>query len=280
MRVAGLLLSLGMVGIVFYSATLLGLVSAVLRREGSSHGVFVPLLSLYFLWRKTSNLREIELKYEIVPGLLLVAGGLLLFSLAKAHSYFFWECFSFIVVLAGFMICFLGKDMFKEICFPIFFLIFMIPIPQHLYETMADWLRQATISTSTQILPLCGVPLVRKELLIHLPNITLKVDIGCSGIRYLLSYFVFGMAYAYFYRTKISQRVLVTGLTIPISLMASSLRLTAVALFAYYIGPHMAQYWPHVITSWLVFFSVLVFFILLDRRLASRKPKQKHTHAG
>ena len=271
LRVAGLLFALGLAGVVFYSDTLRQLLNAVLRREESSHAVFVPLLSFYFVWRKRARLREMQLRYDIIPGLGVVAGGLLLFSLARAHDYFFWECFSFVIVILGLAICFLGKDWLKEILFPVVFLISMIPIPEHVYGTMADWLREAAISASTQVLALIGVPFLREDLMIHLPNTALNINIGCSGIRYLLSYFFFGIAYAYLYRTKTSQRVLLVCLTIPISLMASTLRLTSIALLAYYIGPHMATYWPHVITSWLVFLSVLAFFVALDQWLVSRK---------
>jgi len=274
-RIAGLLVSLGLVGIVFYSDTLFELAKMVLNRKDSSHGVFVPLLSLYFMWRKRFNLREIEIKCEIVSGLVAVAGGLLLFSLARAHAYFFWECFSFMIVLSGLVIFFFGKQIGKEVSFPIFFLIFMIPIPWHLYQTMAVWLRHVTIETSTQVLALIGVPFLREDLLIHLPNTVLKINIGCSGIRYLVSYFVFGVAYAYLYRTAINQRVLLVCLTIPISVLASTLRLTVIALLAFYVGPHMAHYWPHVITSWLVFLSVLAFFVALDSGLVSAKERKK-----
>ena len=150
----------------------------------------------------------------------------------------------------------------------------MIPIPMHLYQTMADWLRKGTIEISTQLLALIGIPFLREMYLIHLPTTTLKVAIGCSGIRYLLTYFVFGMAYAYLFRTGINQRISLVCLTIPISLLASSLRLTLIALLAYCIGPYMAEYWPHVIASWLVFFSVLVSSVLLDRWFILRKEKE------
>jgi exosortase len=276
LRVSGLLLSLTLLGAAFYSSPLIELFSMVLRREESSHGLFVPLLSLYFVWHKRSALSEIGTKYEFVRGSMVVTGGFLLFSLARIHDYFFWECFSFIVVLSGLVLCFLGKDWFKEISFPIFFLISMIPISEHLYDTMAGWLRQATIMTSTELLALVGVPVLREDLLIHLPNTALNINIGCSGIRYLLSYFVFGIAYAYLFRTRFNQRIFAVCLTIPISLLASTLRLIAIALLAYYIGPHIAQYWPHVIISWLVFFSVLVLFVTFDQWLMSRKRRDDH----
>ena len=274
MRIIGLVLSVLVVVGIVYSTTLRELLTAVLRREESSHGLFVPLLSLYFAWGKKSELRAIEPAYQIVPGLGVVASGLLLFLLARAFGYFFWECFSFLIVLSGLVLCFFGKEIFKQILFPIFFLIFMIPIPEHLYNTLANWVRQGAMTASMQILKLIGMPVLRQDLVMQLPNITLSIDIGCSGIRYLLSYFVFGIAYAYMYRTKTSQRVLLVCLTIPISLFASTLRLTFIALLSYHIGAHMAEYWPHVITSWLVFFAVLAFFIALDQSIFVRRARE------
>lgn len=276
MRAVGLLLSLLVVAGILYPDTLRELLSAVLRREESSHGVFVPLLSLYFIWRKRNRLSKIEPSYDIIPGLGLVAGGLFLFSLVRAYDSFFWECFSFVIVISGFVTCFWGKDILKEILFPVLFLAAMIPIPGHLYNSMADWVREGAIRGATHILSLVGVPFLREDLLIHLPNTALNINIGCSGIRYLVSYFVFGVAYAYLYRTTTGQRVVLVGLTIPISLIASTLRLTTIATLAYYIGPYMATHWPHVFTSWLVFLSVLGFFVILDQgillSLAKRHP--------
>lgn len=274
-RLAGLLLVLGLCGVAFYSAPLVELFRLVLRREGSSHGVFVPLLSLCFVWWKRSSLKDIQPKAGILAGLGVLGGGLLLAFVAKAHGQFYWECVSFVVVLFGLVICFFGMKMAREFAFPIFFLIAMIPVPESVYGVIADWARQTTIRASTEVLTIAGIPFFRDGLFIHLPNGTLRINIGCSGIRYLFSYLVFGIAYAYLYRTRLSRRLLLVSLTIPISLLASTLRLTAIALLTYYVGPHMAEYRPHIITSWLVFVFVLAFFVGLDRLFVSRKEKRR-----
>jgi exosortase len=270
-RLTAFLASVVVVGATIYPDTLLEMATQVLRREDSSHGLFVPLLSLYFIWWKRSSLRDIKPKTENLAGLAVLVGGLSLSFVAKAHEQFYWECVSFIVVLAGLVICFYGIMIFKKVGFPIFFLIFMIPIPEPMYNSLADWVRQATMKASTGFLATAGVPFLREELLIHLPNTTLRVNIGCSGIRYLLSYFVFVIAYAYLFRSRLEQRILLIGLTIPVSLMASTLRLTGIALLAYYVSPQLALHRPHIVTSWLIFFSVLVFSVGFDRWLSGKK---------
>lgn len=133
-RIAGLFLSLGLVAVILYSNTLPELFSEVLRREGSSHGLFVPLLSLCFVWRRRNRLREIEPSYDIIPGLGVLADGLLLFSLAKAHDCFFWECFSFVIIISGLGICFFWEGLFEGNLIFVLFLAAMIPVPWQLYK--------------------------------------------------------------------------------------------------------------------------------------------------
>jgi len=270
-RTTGFLLFILVVLVLFCVSTVGDLLGAVLRREGSSHGVFVPLLSMFFLWRKKTDLKAIRVGYGAIPGLALVAAGFLALFLSKTYGSFYAECFSLIVVLAGSITVFFGTGVLREVWFPIFFLVFMIPVPKEIYGVMADWVRAGTIETSANVLRLVGVPFSRQGLMIHLPNTVLAINIACSGMRYLLSYFVFGMAYSYLYRESMGQRILVVALTIPISLLASTLRLTVIVLLTYHVGAHMAEYRPHVITSWLVFVSVLVFFVGGDRWLTRKR---------
>ena len=44
------------------------------------------------------------------------------------------------------------------------------------------------------------------------------------------------------------------------------LRLTIIFLATHFISPRMAEYWPHVILSWIVFFSILFGLIFIDQR--------------
>ncbi|MBW2058983.1 MAG: exosortase/archaeosortase family protein [Deltaproteobacteria bacterium] len=264
-RLGGLLFCIGLVGAVLYSATLSELSGTLLSREGSSHGLFVPLLSVYFAWQKRSRLRETEEGYGLGRGLMVVAGGLILFLFAWRADWFTGRCLSFLIVLSGLVILFFGWRMFRELSFSFFFLIFMIPVPESAYVPLADWIRGVTVAASTVLLPVLGVPFLREDWLIHLPGTVLQVNIGCSGVQYLLSYFVFGVAYAYLYRERLGQRLLVVCAAVPISLAASTLRLTAITALAYYVGPRMAEHRPHIVISWLVFVSVLVLFVGLDR---------------
>jgi len=266
-RIALLIFWTLLAGLFLYNTSVISLIGAVLHRQGSSHGVFVPFLSGIFLWMNRSSIREIEPRYDHLGIPLLVVGVFFpLFNIGTYHIQFL----SFIAFVAGLIIILLGRKYFKAISFPLLFLITMIPLPVNMHSTLANYTRNISFGGSSWIISLFGVPFMKEGLLIHLPNAVLKVNLGCSGIRYLISFFVFGVAYAYLYRKTTWSRSIIIALTIPISLAASILRLTAIFLLTYIFGPHMAEYWPHVFISWSVFFAILVLSVASDRFFQTR----------
>jgi exosortase len=254
--------------LIIYRSALLSVITAVLQREGSSHGFFIPFLSGFFIWTKCDVIRNIKPQYDFL-GLPLLASGLLLpiinFGTYQLHF------LSFIVFIAGLIITFLGRQYFKHIAFPLFFLITMTPITGDVYIQVADYMRHITFSGSLFIISLLEIPFYREGWLMQLPNASLEVAISCSGIRYLISYFIFGLAYAYLFRTTLFGRITMVALTIPISITASIFRLTAIFMLTYIFGPHMSEYWPHVFISWSVFFAVLILAITADQFFKKRQ---------
>lgn len=261
-RIASITLCILLAVLVLYRSAILNVISAVLHRQGSSHGIFVPFLSGIFLWMNRNSLREIESRYDYlgIP-LLLISVFFPLFTIGTYHIQFL----SFIVFVAGLIIIHLGRKYFKEVAFPLLFLITMVPLPEHIHATLANYLRNISFGGSSWIISLLGVPFMKEGLFIQLPNTVIKVNLGCSGIRYLISFFVIGIAYSYLYRKTTWSRLIIIGSTIPISVIASILRLTAILLLSYIFGPYMAEHWPHVFISWSVFFAILVLSIASDR---------------
>jgi len=257
-------------GLFIYQTAIIEVFSAVMHREGSSHGVFVPFLSLYFLWLKRNDLKKIEPQYNYFGIIILLIG---LFFPISGIGDFHLQFLGFIIFTGGLIFVIFGKELFKDITFPLFFLITMIPIPENIYESMANYTRHISFGGSLKIISLLGIPYFKQGWLIQLPNALLKVAISCSGIRYLISYFVFGLAYAWLYRETTGGRLLVVSLTILVSLFASICRLTAIFILTYNFGPRMAEHWPHIITSWIVFFLILVICIAADQYF------QKHRYA-
>ena len=147
----------------------------------------------------------------------------------------------------------------------------MTPLTGDAYQYAANITRHITFAGALWVISLFDIPYLRDGWLIHLPNALLEVATSCSGIRYFISYFIFGLAYAYLMKITFWGRLSVVLLTILISLLASILRLTAIFAMTYKISPYWAQPRPHVFISWSVFFGVLVLSIGLDHYFSERK---------
>jgi len=116
------------------------------------------------------------------------------------------------------------------------------------------------------VLKLVGFPIFREGFHVEIPNLSLFIAPSCSGIRYLIPYFVFGLAYAYACKKTLPGRALIVIATIPLAIMAGVARQTLIILSAHYIGPFMADHGPHVMISWTVFLSALVAAMWIDKR--------------
>lgn len=271
-RLLVLFLILFGVGIAVYSSALQALFTAVLHREGSSHGVFVPFISGYLLWVKFDKIKELKPQTNLFPGIVMLLVGMIFLFLAKSSDYFLpFSVLSFLFVAGAMILVIFGKDLFKEVAFPLFFLATMSPIPPDIYAQIAYWMRVTNTWGSVLVTESLGVPLYREEFNIYLPAINLFVADGCSGIRYLLSYFTFSLVYAFLFKQSISGRLFVVLGSIPLSIVSGIARLSVIFLSAHYINPVMAQPRPHIILSWIVFAVFFVGVVAVDQYISGRK---------
>ena len=243
---------------------------AVIHRKESSHGVFIPFISGFYVWLHRDRIRQLKPEFFLHAGIALLAAGIVLFYFFQGSPAVFFPALSFFIVTVGLTLLFFGPAVFREFAFPILFLMTMIPLPSTWYLQIADWIRAITTSMAVWTLQTIPFPLFREGYTIHLPNTRLFVDYSCSGIRYLLSYFVFSLAYAFFRKYSIKSRLFVVFASFPISLLGSAFRLCVIFASAYYIGTVTLEKMPHLLISWFVFFVVLVAGIGLDQVLSRR----------
>ncbi len=267
-RLLFLLAALVGLGVFVYGGALSDLFFSVLQREGSSHGLFVPFISGYFLWLRRKRIREADLDFSFLPGAAMVVAGIVMLLLSRSSTEVALPALSFLLVGSGLVMAFLGMRVFKAVCFPLLFLATMVPVPRPLYDQIGAWMQAANTAGSVWFMQLFQLPIYREGFNIYLPNINLFVDASCSGIRYLLSFFVFSIAYAFLWKRSVKARTMVVLASFPMAFVGGVLRLSSIYVACYFIGPFMAGHWPHVLLSWLVFLAVLAGAIGLDQSIS------------
>jgi exosortase len=257
-----------------YWKTLYGMAVDWYIDENYSHGFLIPFISGYILWQRKDSIKATE----FVPsnlGMLLVMMGLGFYLIGATAGESFTMRVSMLIVLAGTIIFGYGFGLFKTISFPFFYLIFMIPLPYILYDSIAFPLKLLVSKYSVDFLRVIGVPTMREGNVIYLVSTTLEVADACSGIRSIMSLLALSAALAYFTQRGWLKRAVLIALAIPIALFANSIRVIGTGILASRYGSRAAEGFFHEFAG-LVIFGVAMTMLILSALLISKTGSKKH----
>lgn len=220
--------------------------------ENYSHGFLVPFISGYFLYNRREKLRNLRVT-PWNPGLIVIVLGLIQLLFGWLGTEYFSMRSSLIVLLAGMILYLFGITVFKAMIFPVAYLIFMVPIPYIIYDSVAFPLKLFVTKVSVAFLKMVGVVVLREGNIIMFPATTLEVADACSGIRSLLSLLALAVAYAFFLRLTPLKRWLLICSAIPIAVATNALRVIVTGILAQYWGEQAAQGFFHEFAGLAVF---------------------------
>ncbi len=242
--------------------------------ENYSHGFLIPFISGYILWQRKDSIKTAD----YVPsnlGFLLVIIGLGLYLVGTVAGETFTMRTSMLIVLAGAIVFGYGFGLFKTISFPFFYLVFMIPLPYLLYDSIAFPLKLFVSKYSVDFLGVIGVPVLREGNVIHLVSTTLEVADACSGIRSIMSLLALSAALAYFSQTGWLKRTVLIALAIPIALFANSIRVIGTGILASKYGAKAAEGFFHEFAG-LVIFGVAMALLIISTFVIGKIGSKKH----
>jgi exosortase len=240
-----------------YYQVLVKLVSDWWNIPDFSHGFLVPLFAAYLVWEKREILRGIT----IVPcwsGIAVIALGLVVLLLGVYGSELFLSRVSLIILLAGLVLCFGGRQFLKELRFALLVLLLAIPIPAIVFNQITFPLQILATKLASALLPIFGVPVLREGNIIELPLMKLEVAEACSGIRSLMSLFTLAVFYGYFLEKSNWRRVALVLASIPIAIAANAVRILGTGLCVQYWDPDKALGFFHEFSGWVIFLVSLL----------------------
>jgi exosortase len=253
-----------------YWSTIVNLVEQWYRDPNFSHGFFVPAFSVFVLWRNRASLRQ-KPHEPSSWGLLVVVLGLCTLVVGVTGAELFLSRISLLLLIAGMVIFFRGWILFRAVLFPWAFLILMIPVPAILYNQITFPLQLLGSRVAALLLPILGVPVLRLGNIIQLPTMPLEVAEACSGIRSLLSLATLSIIYGYMSEENVANRILLALASIPIAVIANSLRIVATGVLVHYVSPDAARGFFHLFSGWLMFLISFAMLFGLHQLLHSRK---------
>ena len=234
-----------------------------------SHGFLIVPLALIFAYEKKFHLKaaRIEGSWWGV-GLLTIGLGLL--ALGQLGSLLSPLRAGYVFSLMGFVLLFLGAEVFRLLLFPMCFLLLMVPLPQSLVNVVAFPLQLIAAKWAVSALQMIGVPVLLEGNIIHLASGDLFVAEACSGLRSLMALMTLGVVFAHFFRRdSLLQQLILIASTVPIAILVNALRVAVTGFLAHQYGHETAGGVIHDFQG-LITFSLAFLLLLFESRLLSR----------
>lgn len=247
-----------------YAPILVKLVAQWLNDADYSHGILVPFVSLYLIWRKRDELAKLPSQPSMLGGLLVVLGSLAVMFLGSLGAELSLARGSIVGVICGLVLYFRGWPTLKLLSFPIAFLLFCIPLPHLLYNEIVFPLQFIASSFATRVLEILNVfPIMREGNVLVMPGLRLEVVEACSGIRSLISLLALAAGYGYLAEKSNVVRWFMFLAMIPLAIISNGTRVMITALMAHYIGPQAAEGFMHEFSGWVIFVVATILFLAL-----------------
>ena len=256
-----------------FAGVLINLVSFAAEETLHSHILLVPFISAYLVWSIRSTLPVPQRGRGGVPVVLcVIALGILgaYFGLHyrgtafSRNDFLSINVFSFVLLFVAAAIYFLGASFSKAIAFPLFFLVFLAPLPGNVTAALEIASQYASAETYSWLMNISGATYFREGLTFVLPNLTIVVAQECSGIRSSLVLFMTSLIGGHLFLRSAWKKILFSLAVFPLGILRNAFRI--------YLLSMLSAHWnPNIIHSPLhhrggpIFFalSLVPFFFLL-----------------
>lgn len=240
-----------------------------------SHGYIIPFVSAYLIWQRRYALQQIQFRGSWLAVLLLV-GGITLDVMGRLAALWPVQHLALLVVIAALVWSLVGNAGMRLLAVPLGVLIFMIPLPNILLQSLSATLQLVSSSIGVALMRAMGVVVFLEGNVIDLGNFKLEVAQACSGLRYLLPLMTLGFLVAGFYRASWWKRAVVFLSSIPITVLINSLRIAAIGIMVQHWGIGMAEGFLHEVQGWMMFMLCTAILLLevwvLSRVTGDRRP--------
>jgi EpsI family protein len=265
-----------------------------------SYCLLVPVIVAYLVFEQRSRLALLPgRQYNAAIGWILC--GLIVFLVGSRAGKPYLGCAGIQILLAGVILWFAGKDVFRALLFPWAFLTFAWPLP-FIDTAVAFPLRMIVSHLAYGALNILGIPCLQNgtsllsapDPLLGLPTgARFQIDVAdpCSGIHSLLALLMLSALYSHFFLPRIWQQWTLFLSAIPFTIVGNVFRIFLLVVgtlnfgASFSLGTNDNPSWFHESCGFAVFAVVLGLEFLLGslliavgRRFANESPSTVRAH--
>jgi exosortase A len=243
--------------------------AAIWQSSGYHHGLIVPPISAYLLWRLRGSLAATEARpcaWAILPLIATVA----LWFVSRAVAVQVVEYFAAMLLIPLAVVAFLGWPLARKALFPLFFLLAAVPIG----DGLIPQLMLVTADVSTALLRAAGVPVFREGQFLTLPGGSFEVASVCAGLAYLTAGTVIALLFSYLTYRSVLKRVLFVVSTMAVMIVTNGVRAFIVMYVASATDLRYLAGQDHILFGWILFALTLVALVAVGARFGDQDPRE------
>lgn len=264
LALAGLIVAYG----VLYVPAFVGLARTIWATDEQGHGPIILALSLALLVLRRQAIAAAATAPRPLAGWLLLGLALLLFVAGGAQDIIMFQIGSQIPLLAALLLLFGGWGALRAAWFPLFFLLFMVPLPEALVAAVTGPLKAAVSAVASQLLYAAGYPVGRSGVVLTVGQYQLLVADACAGLNSIFTLEALGLLYMNLMRyTSAARNITLAVLLVPVAFVANIVRVMILVLVTYHLGDAAGQGFVHDFAGVVLFVVALSFMLVLDRLL-------------
>jgi len=251
---------------VMYVPTYVDLAHGLWQQEAYAHGPIILLVVAWLVWRQQAALAsEGAGRSAPLAGWAMLAFGLMLYVVGRSQGIALFEVGSHLPVLAGTVLLLLGWHALARLWFPLFFLVFLVPLPGFMIDIATAPLKNFVSHVVEAMLYELGYPIARAGVILMIGQYQMLVTDACSGLNSLYSLAALGFLYLYLTGpgTLVRRAVLLASIA-PIALVANVARVLILTLITFYLGEEAGQSFLHGFAGMTLFATALLLLLGLD----------------
>ena len=231
----------------------------------------IPFVSLYLIYIKRKKLKAIEISSSPL-GLVIIIFAFAIHIFAVMSDINFVSGFSIFFFIVGCILYLFGKEIARELAFPLGFLLFMFPIPDNFVDVIALPSKHIATNIGLTVIDWMDIPYFREGFAINLRDASLVVGTPCNGMKSLISFTAIGVLMVYVMQLELIKNIIILVCIYPLSVFINGCRIALLIFIADKYGIERAapESLIHDLSGLIVFFIGLVilfiFINLLDRK--------------
>lgn len=238
--------------LLIYFPTTISIIQIWNRSETFTHGYLILPITLWLIWHNKAHFYHLHptANYYAIPFILLASFGWLVAYFVDVNVI---QQLALVSLIPLVVFGVLGWQVTKAAAFPLFFLIFAVPMGEALVPALIEFTADFTVG----MVQMTGIPIYREGTFFQLPTGNWSVVEACSGVRYLIASVTLGFLYAYLTYQSPYRRAAFIVAAIIVPIIANGLRAFMIVMIGHFSGMELATGVDHLVYGW-VFFGIVI----------------------